>query len=60
MTGKYIFGSKGNKLYRYDISTFRTDEWRMPDEIIQSQSFNFTASRLYALMKDSIEIYSFQ
>ena len=60
VAGKYIFGSANNKLFRYDIKTFRLDEWEMPDEIYRSQSFNFSASRLYALKKDSIEIYSFR
>ncbi len=60
VAGKYIFGSANNKLFRYDIKTFRVDEWEMPDELYSSQSFNFSSSRLYALKKDSIEIYSFR
>jgi hypothetical protein len=60
VTGKYIFGSTNNKLFRYNIATFRTEEWKMPDEIAQSISFNFTSARLYALKKDRVEIYSFQ
>lgn len=60
VAGKYIFGSANNKLFRYDIKTFRVDEWKMPDELYRSQSFNFSSSRLYALKKDSIEIYSFR
>lgn len=60
VAGKYIFGSANNKLFRYDIKTFRVDEWKMPDELYKSQSFNFSSSRLYAMKKDSIEIYSFR
>lgn len=60
VAGKYIFGSKDNKLFRYDISSFRVDEWKMPDELYKSKAFNFTSSRLYALQKDSIDIYSFR
>ena len=60
VAGKYIFGSKDNKLFRYNIKTFMTDEWKMPDELFSSKSFNFSSSRLYALKKDSIEIYSFR
>ena len=60
VAGKYIFGSANNKLFRYDIQTFRMEEWKMPEEIYKSQSFNFTSSRLYALKKDRIEIYSFR
>ena len=60
VAGKYIFGSANNKLFRYDIKSFRVDEWNMPDELYKSQSFNFSTSRLYALKKDGIEIYSFR
>jgi len=60
VAGKYIFGSKDNKLFRYNIQTFRVDEWKMPDELYLTQSFNFSSARLYALKKDSIEIYSFR
>jgi hypothetical protein len=60
VAGKYIFGSNDNKLFRYNIQTFRVDEWKMPDELYRSRSFNFSSSRLYALKKDSIEIYSFR
>lgn len=59
VAGKYIFGSSDDKLFRYDIRTFRIDEWNMPDELSKSQSFNFSSSRLYAMKKDVIEIYSF-
>jgi hypothetical protein len=60
IAGKYIFGSAAGKLYRYNISTFYTEEWKMPEQIAQSLFFNFTSSRLYALEKGSIEIYSLQ
>jgi hypothetical protein len=56
--GKYIFGSRADTLYRYEISTFQYDEWKMPEQLRQSRAFNFTSSRLYALKKDAIEIYS--
>ena len=55
---KFIFGSRSDTLYRYEINTFRYDEWKMPEQIYQSKSFNFTASRLYALKNGGIEIYS--
>ena len=56
VAGRYIFGSDTARLYRYDIKTFRTDEWNMPEELTQSQSFNFSSSRLYALKNGMIEI----
>jgi hypothetical protein len=58
VAGKYIFGSRTDTLYRYVISTFQYDEWKMPEQIFRSRRFNFTSSRLYALKNDGIEIYS--
>ncbi len=58
VAGKYIFGSRSDTLFRYNISTFRLDEWKMPPAIYNSLGFNFTSSRLYALKDDRIEIYS--
>ena len=58
VVGKYIFGSRGDTLYRYEISTFQYDEWKMPEQIFRSKAFNFSSSRLYALKNDGIEIYT--
>jgi hypothetical protein len=65
VAGKYIFGSRSDTLFRYEIPSFRVDEWKMPEEIYKSNSFNFSSSRLYALMKNadgsgnnSIRVYS--
>jgi len=60
VTGKYIFGSGGNTLHRYDIKTLRQEDWKMPDEIAHAISFNFTSTRLYALRKDRIDIFNFR
>jgi hypothetical protein len=57
---KYIFGSRNDTLYRYEISSFLYDEWKMPQALRSSRAFNFTSSRLYALKKDVIEIYALQ
>jgi hypothetical protein len=57
---KFIFGSTGDILHRYNITSFGEQYWRMLPELAQSVSFNFTSTRLYALKRDSIEIYSFQ
>lgn len=59
VTGKYIFGSRGDMLYRYDIRTFRVDEWQLPEPLRNSRLFHFTNTRLYALKQDGIEIYRF-
>lgn len=66
VSGKYIFGSKADTLYRYEIQTFQYDDWPMPEPIIKSRSFNFSSSRLYALKNDCsgkescLYIYSFR
>ncbi len=66
VNGKYIYGSRADTLYRYEISTFRLDEWKMPEAILGSSAFDFTTSRLYALRKkcegkdNCILIYSFR
>lgn len=58
VTGKFIYGSKGDTLYRYDITTFQYEEWKLPDQLRHSKAFNFTSTRLYALKENTIEIYS--
>ena len=58
VAGKYIFGSRADTLFRYEISTFRLDEIKMPEQIFRSKAFNFTSSRLYALKNNEIEVYS--
>jgi len=60
VTGKYIFGSGTGLLYRYNIKTFREEEWKLPEEIMHAIAFNFTSSRLYALRKDRIDIFKFR
>lgn len=60
VTGKYIFGSRADTLFRYEIASFRVDEWKMPEEIWRSKAFNFSSSRLYALKNGAIDIYSFR
>ena len=60
VAGKYIFGSRSDTLFRYEISSFRLDEWKMPEQIFKSKAFNFSSTRLYALKNDVIEIYSFR
>jgi hypothetical protein len=52
VTGNYIFGSKNDTLYRYEIKSTYYDEWKMPAAIANSTAFNFSASRVYALRPD--------
>jgi hypothetical protein len=58
VAGKYIFGSRADTLYRYEIKTFLLDDWKMPEQLYHSRAFNFSSTRLYALKNDGIEIYS--
>ncbi|MCX6318395.1 MAG: hypothetical protein NTW29_13980 [Bacteroidetes bacterium] len=58
VTGKYIYGSKADSLYRYEISRFMYDEWKLPADLVDARAFNFTSTRLYALRENAIEIYS--
>ena len=59
VAGKFIYGSKGPTLYRYEIKTFRTQEWKLPEAILNAKAFNFTSTRLYALRHDRIDIFDF-
>ncbi|MBI3138104.1 MAG: hypothetical protein HYZ15_05940 [Sphingobacteriales bacterium] len=52
VAGRYIFGSRSDTLYRYEISSFLYDEWKLPGELRTAAAFNFSNSRLYALHKD--------
>ncbi|MCY7310169.1 MAG: hypothetical protein LH619_05265 [Chitinophagaceae bacterium] len=66
VAGKYMFGSRSDSLFRYSLSTFQADKWKMPEAIFKSRAFNFSSTRLYALRKDeeakgnTILIYSFR
>ena len=60
VAGRYIFGSAAGRLYRYGIKTFRQDEWTMPAALMESQAFDFSVSRLYALRNGQLEIYNFR
>ena len=54
---KYIFGTKNDSLFRYRPSTFNEQRVLLPQTIRQSSIINFTASKVYALKKDELEIY---
>lgn len=60
VAGKYIFGSAGKKLLRYDMATVHTQEWLLPSALSGALSFTFTSSRLYALKKEGVEIYTYR
>ncbi|MBI5372732.1 MAG: hypothetical protein HZA79_11985 [Sphingobacteriales bacterium] len=52
VAGPYIFGSRSDTLFRYEISSFMYDEWKLPGELRTAAAFNFSSTRLYALQKD--------
>jgi hypothetical protein len=52
VAGKYIFGSKSDTLYRYEIKTLRTNEWKLPEQLYKSHAFNFSGTHLYAFRKE--------
>lgn len=52
VTGKYIFGSRSDSLFRYEFSTFLYDGWKVPEQIRDAITFNFSTTRLYALRKE--------
>lgn len=64
VTGKYIFGTNADSIYRYDINSTRFDEWPLPLPVQKSKGLNFSYSRLYALKagcngeQDCLYIYS--
>lgn len=59
VAGKYIYGSSGDILHRYEISSFRVDDWTLPEELKNCRSFNFTSDRLFALKGNELEVYTF-
>jgi hypothetical protein len=54
---KSIYGTNSDTLHRYNINTFIYDDYKI-DALKNSIKINFTASRLYALKKDELKIYS--
>jgi hypothetical protein len=52
VAGKFIYGSRNDTIFRYEISSFRVDEWKMPATLTGSQAFRFSSSRLYALRRN--------
>ena len=59
VAGKFIFGINNDTLHRYEINTFRVDDQKLSGPLKDCLKVNFTSSRLYALKKDLLEIYSF-
>jgi hypothetical protein len=58
VAGKFIFGINNDTLHRYEINTFRVDDEKLSGPLKNCLKVNFTSSRLYALKRDLLEIYS--
>ncbi len=58
VAGRYIYGITNDTLQRYQITTFRVDEQKLLPPVWPALSLYFTPTRLYALKKDTVEIYS--
>jgi len=58
VAGKYIYGITNDTLQRYQITTFRVDDEKLAPPLWPVISLGFTPTRLYALKKDAVEIYS--
>ncbi|MGC4232206.1 MAG: hypothetical protein QM594_04440 [Niabella sp.] len=58
ITGKYIYGAASNTLYRYNISTFKYEEWPVPGVLQGFKQLFIKNNKLYALGKDGLDIYS--
>lgn len=58
VAGRYIYGITNDTLQRYQISTFRMDDQKLLPPIWPALTLGFTPTRLYALKKDAVEIYS--
>jgi hypothetical protein len=58
--GRFVFGLEKDTLHRYQLSTLDLVESKLPQSLQAALQINFTASRLYALKKEGLEIYSFR
>lgn len=57
VAGKYLFGTMSDTLMRYQPDIFLAETLLLPKEIRDAASFQFTATRAYAMKKDEILIY---
>jgi hypothetical protein len=60
VAGKFIYGVNQDTLHRYEINSYRVDEQKLPPYLKGLRKIGFTSSRLYALKKNELEIYSFR
>lgn len=58
IVGKYIVGRKGTTLERYQLSTLRLEEHRLPEILKETVKLRIAIDKLYCLSHGSIFIYS--
>ena len=58
ISGKFINGAANGKLYRYNTSTAKLDEWVIPAALQNCRQLLFKDDKLYALGTEGLEIYS--
>jgi len=56
--GPYIYGSRFDTIFRYEIKTFLLDEWKKSTVLLNCSAFNFTSTYLFALKEDALEVYA--
>jgi hypothetical protein len=57
VTGKILYGTMNDSLKRYDPATFHQQQAAMPSSLRQAGSIFITASKLYALKENELEVY---
>mgnify|MGYP003575501017 CR=1 FL=1 len=55
---QWITGMANGKLYRYNITSLKYDEWPLPEGLANFRQLLLKKNRLYALGKEGMEIYA--
>ena len=58
LVGKSMYGIRSDSLMKYEPATFRELKTFLPPSIRNTQVIHFSPKKIYALRKDSIEIYT--
>jgi hypothetical protein len=57
VTGKYISGTRKDSLMRYLPSSFTSQEIRLTPLFLNAEAIQFTASKVYVLKRNELEVY---
>ncbi|MFT4092416.1 MAG: hypothetical protein QM640_02165 [Niabella sp.] len=57
---KYIYGSGSGNLYRYNITTFKYDEWPLPPVLQGYKQVLFKEKKIFALGPGGLDIFAVQ